>query len=372
MKHGMKFLIGGLVCLFAICFVVTVIAADFPCTGSLNGDNVNVRIGPSTKHAKLTRLSRGDSVTVLAREGKWFKIAVPRKATLYISSKFVKKTGASSGEVTGDRVNVRSGVGAADAAFGQAGKGQAIEIIGQNGNWYLIKPFEGLEAYIYAKYVDLKSGAAPVPPAPPKKTDKPLPPIEIPKTDNGNGDEDGPEVEARPEEAIRKFASRYDAWKSRMTELKIQMQAAVRNEDWDRLQQLKDERVQLEEMAKTPEFQAYIEAVGRAKETKDNLENLQNELDNALRDLKKKQRFQLYIAIGVLNDVAPCLFSSMPGDYKLKQGDNVLFYLKSVSPDVNLEDYLFKRVGVIGKRIPSSEKDGIDVIEVSEIDVIED
>lgn len=49
-------------------------------TGTITGNSVNLRTGPSTATARLTYLNRGDTVTVTGRSGSWYAVTYRGKS----------------------------------------------------------------------------------------------------------------------------------------------------------------------------------------------------------------------------------------------------------------------------------------------------
>lgn len=61
----------------------------------IEGEKVNVRLEPSTSAPILARLSKGTSVETLgAAQGKWLEIALPKQCVFYVAKNFVKNVGA--------------------------------------------------------------------------------------------------------------------------------------------------------------------------------------------------------------------------------------------------------------------------------------
>ncbi|MCC7290501.1 MAG: SH3 domain-containing protein [Phycisphaerales bacterium] len=77
--------------------------------GRITGDAVYVRSGPSSDHYPVTKLNTGDAVTVLGEEGEWIAIAPPRGCFSTIPQQYVDSSDGVRGVVNGDRVNVRAG-----------------------------------------------------------------------------------------------------------------------------------------------------------------------------------------------------------------------------------------------------------------------
>ena len=152
-------------------------------TGEVTGSSVNVRSGPSTSASVLGSLKKGDGVEIISQNNGFYRI-VYNSGTAYISSSYVRVTGtvatptptadpddedgdavAAMGEVTGSSVNVRSGPSTSASVLGSLKKGDGVEIISQNGDFYRIV-YDGDTAYISASYVRVTGTVATSTPRP--------------------------------------------------------------------------------------------------------------------------------------------------------------------------------------------------------------
>lgn len=61
--------------------------------GTVTGDRVNVRSGPSLSSTVLCQYNTGQKVTVLSKEGDWYKISLANDKTAYIFGQYVSTTG---------------------------------------------------------------------------------------------------------------------------------------------------------------------------------------------------------------------------------------------------------------------------------------
>ncbi len=68
---------------FVICATATTFAIDFPFTGYCTGNGVYMRSGPATTHAHYCQLNRGDAVEVIGKEGNWYQISTALAACGY-------------------------------------------------------------------------------------------------------------------------------------------------------------------------------------------------------------------------------------------------------------------------------------------------
>ncbi len=348
-----KIIIGGCACLL-VAWLVTgaVIAEGFPCKGELTGDNVNVRTGPSTKHAKVTKLSRGDTVTVHARQGDWYKIAAPSKLTVWVHKKYVTVE-ENTGTITADRVNVRHKAAKGDV-LGQVSKGVEVTVVSRSGDWVGIEPVAGAHVWISAKYVRIEEEDA-------SEEARPLPPVAIPEPGVKAADA---EPGTLPDDVDITDAFSADLVKD-LEKLKAEQIMAAKNEDHEKIASLSPEIKRLRNIIESPAYQAYKKRKGIALNLQRTIDEIEEAAKRALEEIKKKNR--VYVAEGRVFCVAPCLSSSPPGMYKLKQGNTVLFYLKSVSETVDLKVMRFKKVGIVGKIVPSKKGWDIPTIEVTDI-----
>lgn len=62
----------------------------------IEGNHVNVRLGPDLESPIIAKLNAGDQVKVNGSSGKWFEIAPPASTRFYISKDYVEKIGDAS------------------------------------------------------------------------------------------------------------------------------------------------------------------------------------------------------------------------------------------------------------------------------------
>lgn len=60
-------------------------------SGTVTGDRVNVRISPSTTSMVLVQKNSGEKVTILSKEGDWYKILLGNNRTAFMSSTYIKE-----------------------------------------------------------------------------------------------------------------------------------------------------------------------------------------------------------------------------------------------------------------------------------------
>ena len=160
--------------------------------------NVNVRGQARLKSEVVTRITKGQSVTVLAEivrnnsgpdePSAWAKITLPPGAHAWINSSFIN---ASNKTVLPKKLNVRSGPGENYSVIGLLQRGDALKEITTKGDWTEIEPPASGYGFVAAQYLKQEPPAPPVPaPVPPEPVPTPTtvapaptvaaPPTEIP------------------------------------------------------------------------------------------------------------------------------------------------------------------------------------------------
>lgn len=138
-------------------------------------DIVNVRTKPSTDADVITTLNLGDQVTATGETSQWFRVNVSGNVG-YVSKAFLVSTaptvqsgssqnGSSSAELnsyydyggsytyyTTTDVNVRAQPGTDGDRIGGLGGGQAVTVIGETPNWYVVS-INGTTGYISKSYI---------------------------------------------------------------------------------------------------------------------------------------------------------------------------------------------------------------------------
>ncbi|GEM_PF-719944 len=130
--------------------------------------SLNVRNGPGTNYDKIGSLGPGATVTVIEKEGNWYKIEY-NGGVGYVSADYIEITGgdpavvpetpsetpssSSSFDViiTASSLNVRTGPGTNYDKIGSLSQGASAKVLEEKDGWYRIE-YEGKEGWISAEY----------------------------------------------------------------------------------------------------------------------------------------------------------------------------------------------------------------------------
>jgi uncharacterized protein YgiM (DUF1202 family) len=136
--------------------------------------NVNVRGQAKLKSEVVTRITKGQAVTVLEEivrnnsgpdePSAWAKITLPPGAHAWINSSFIN---ASNKTVLPKKLNVRSGPGENYSVIGLLQRGDALKEITTKGDWTEIEVPASAYAFVAAQYLKQEPPAPPAPTPPP-------------------------------------------------------------------------------------------------------------------------------------------------------------------------------------------------------------
>ncbi len=133
-------------------------------TGTVNTACLNVRSGAGTGYSRVGYLYSGNSVSILKDCGNgWYQISYG-SGSAYVCAEYIS-TGSDSGDsdggeqttgiVTADALNVRSGAGTGYSRLGLLYSGNSVTILGSSNGWYKIS-YGNRVGYVSAEYVSTK------------------------------------------------------------------------------------------------------------------------------------------------------------------------------------------------------------------------
>lgn len=138
-------------------------------TGKVNADALNVRSGAGTGYSRVGSVTQGQTVTIVdsvkASDGyTWYKIS--GSVSGYVRSDFISSVtsttsvSSSSGTITADYLNVRTGPGTNYSRMGGAVYGTRLTVISVHGSWYKVtcKIDDKIKTgYVHSDYVKMDS-----------------------------------------------------------------------------------------------------------------------------------------------------------------------------------------------------------------------
>ena len=157
-------------------------ALEYPFHGQVTGDDINIRTDATINSAIITTVCRGEVLEVISGPHDWYKIRLPVQAPSFIRRDLTAPVDEKTAKVIKSSVNIRLGPDEKTAIVGKSGQGEVINIVGEKGNWYKIRPVHNSFGWVHKQFIQ------PIEPKPPK-LEKPLPQVKNPVLeDKSSGD----------------------------------------------------------------------------------------------------------------------------------------------------------------------------------------
>lgn len=143
----------------------------------VKADNVNVRGKASFVGEVITKLKKGEKITILEEitlkspqkdePAKWYRIAMPASTPVWIHAGFVD---TNSTVVSSRKLNVRSGPGENYSVVAVLQKGDAVKEIRRVNDWVEIETPINAYAFVSTELIARQAAAIPAAPTPPPET----------------------------------------------------------------------------------------------------------------------------------------------------------------------------------------------------------
>ncbi len=150
-------------------------------TAVVKGDNVNVRGLPSFTGEVVTRLKKGETVTLLEEitlkkprkdePTNWFRISLPTNTLVWVHADFV-----ADATVAPKKLNVRAGPGENYSVVARLQKGDTVKVLRKVEDWVEIEAPTNAFAFVAADLLE----KAPTPPPAPAPAPVPALPAPVP------------------------------------------------------------------------------------------------------------------------------------------------------------------------------------------------
>lgn len=119
--------------------------------GMLNDNKVNVREQNSTESKVVGKLSAGDYVTILGKDGDWFNVSYESQSNAYIHSDYIDIV-ETDAYITEDDIKLREEPDDSSDIIEVLEEFDEITVFSRSGNWYYVD-FNGEEGYVFSDYV---------------------------------------------------------------------------------------------------------------------------------------------------------------------------------------------------------------------------
>jgi len=137
----------------------------FSTSGVIISNAVFIRCGPGENYYPTMKLDKGAKVKVVGAKFDWLKVTPPDGSFCYVARLYVDRHGDGKvGRVIKDSINVRAGSSLSALKIGilcELNQGEEVEILGEEQEYFKIKPPEKAYLYINKKFVEPDPDAKP-------------------------------------------------------------------------------------------------------------------------------------------------------------------------------------------------------------------
>lgn len=133
-------------------------------TAVVDTDNLTLREGQGKKYLAITELKRDDKLEVIEKDDDWYKVKTPDQKIGWANKSNIKITGIkpdSNGVASKNTVNVREKASGSSDIKVKIIKGEQLQVLENDGNWYKVRLDEGIEGWVNKEDIkasNLKAG----------------------------------------------------------------------------------------------------------------------------------------------------------------------------------------------------------------------
>lgn len=155
--------------------ILSLALTAFAQTGKITGSVVNIRSGPSTNNEIVGTLYQDTEVTILDKQKDWYKISFG-PVSGWVAASLLGVEAEKTIQVTGNLVNLRSGPATSTAIVTKVSQGTILTLLDIEGEWYKVRTSNGEVGYIAAYLTKAVTTEHETPPVvtPPSTTTPPV------------------------------------------------------------------------------------------------------------------------------------------------------------------------------------------------------
>jgi uncharacterized protein YgiM (DUF1202 family) len=345
------------------------IAESFPAAGEISGDKVHLRSGPHTKFQSLKMLEKGLKITVLGDEGDFYLIKCPAEVPVWISASFLVITG-EFGAVKGTNINLRAKPVNGDVV-GSVSEPTKMKVMEKKDDWIKVEAPVTTKVYVSKSFVKIIVETPKASDTPHVKTTPSQSPTPV-KTPTPTPTD---EITKKFENAEKLFAEAEGTKDILAADFSAPMRLYKDILTDPAAAKLHEEAER--KIARCDFWLAYQEAArdlkGQKEELQKKLDELKKELERKLKELADERAKKAEKEEEFL--ATGWVYSiggviGKPATHRLVQGGKVLYLLKSDS--FKLDDFWGQFVGVKGDVLPQPEGWEAQIIVVKDIKVLDE
>lgn len=356
-------------------------------TGIVAVLRANIRSGPSKTYNIMLTVDGGSELTVRSFKDGWFEVELPAGAAAWVYNRWIRveipegiavdPANPHVGVVVGRRVRVRAAPDMQSTVLMEKNRKETVQIIGQVGDWFKIKPPAGTRGWIWSELVELDEGVRVAGmPLPSDAAEAvvgnldPLPGVTEPPLPRGDG-EIPPTALGRQSvlrEAEMLFAQEFERPElerdfRRLVSLynRVLDDAGATQPDRDTAAaRLK----QIFRMLPRKALLGYMLELSQKVDAE--MRQIEQRYQPTIEVFRSKLPVSRYTARGVLYEAEP---GQRLYRYRLKLADVTLYLIRT--DRVDLDRLVGRKVGVIGQTMPAPPGETAEILDLADIELAE-
>jgi uncharacterized protein YgiM (DUF1202 family) len=122
--------------------------------GEVNADNINVRSDSTVSSELICKVNKGEILEIITEQYDWYKIKLPKTAPLFIKRSLVAFTDDKTAKTSKDNVNLRLRPDESSPILGKLNQETVLRVLDDKKDWCKIEPLDNSFGWIHKNFVN--------------------------------------------------------------------------------------------------------------------------------------------------------------------------------------------------------------------------
>jgi uncharacterized protein YgiM (DUF1202 family) len=122
--------------------------------GEVNSDNINVRTDSTVSSELICKVNKGEILEIIKEQYDWYKIKLPKTAPLFIKRSLLAFTDDKTAKVLKSNVNLRLRPDDSSPILGKLSAETVLSVLDDKKDWCRIEPVDNSFGWIHKNFVN--------------------------------------------------------------------------------------------------------------------------------------------------------------------------------------------------------------------------
>jgi SH3-like domain-containing protein len=122
--------------------------------GEVNSNNINVRTDSTVSSELICKVNKGDILEIIMEQYDWYKIKLPKTAPLFIKRDLIAFTDNKTAKVLKSNVNLRLKPDESSPILGKLNQEAVLQVLDDKKDWCKIEPVDNSFGWIHKSFVN--------------------------------------------------------------------------------------------------------------------------------------------------------------------------------------------------------------------------